>query len=73
MLTYRAIGLMSRVFANGPRDRDSVPRRVIPKLKKWYLMPPGLALSIIRYGSTVKWNNPGYGVEPSPTPWCGSY
>ena len=34
------------------------------KLKKWYLMPPSLTLSIIRYGSRVKWNNPGKGVEP---------
>ena len=40
------------------------------RLKKWYLMPPCLALSIIRYGSRVKWSNPGKGVAPSPTPWC---
>ena len=25
---------MSRVFANGPRDRGSIPGRVIPKTKK---------------------------------------
>ena len=36
-------------------------------------MPPCLTLSIIRYGSRVKWVNPGKGVAPSPTPWCGSY
>ena len=29
------------------------------KLKKWDLMPPCLTLSIIRYGSRVKWCNPG--------------
>ena len=29
------------------------------RLKKCYLMPPCLKLSIIRYGSRVKWNNPG--------------
>ena len=40
------------------------------RLKKWYLMPPCLTLSIIRYGSRVKWRNPGKGVAPSPTPWC---
>ena len=45
---YRIIGLMSRVFANGPGDRDSIPDRVIPKTEKWYLIPPCLALSIIR-------------------------
>ena len=40
------------------------------RLKKWYLMPPCLTLSIIRYGSRVKWGNPGKGVAPSPTPCC---
>ena len=30
-MTYRAIGLMSRVFANGAGDRSSIPGRVIPK------------------------------------------
>ena len=43
------------------------------RLKKWYLMPPCLTLSIIRYGSRVKWSNPGNGVAPSPTHWCSSY
>ena len=43
------------------------------RLKKWYLMPLCLTLSIIRYGSRVKWSNSGKGVVPSPTPWCGSY
>ena len=32
-----------------------------------------LTLSIIRYGSRVKWRNPGKGVASSPTPWCSSY
>ena len=44
-----------------------------PRLKKWYLMPPSLTLSIIRYGSRIRWSNPGEGVVPSPTPWCISY
>ena len=43
------------------------------RLKKWYLMPPCLTLSIIRYGSRVKWSNPAKGVAPFPTPWCSSY
>ena len=43
------------------------------RLKKWYLMPPCLTLSIIRYGSRVKWSNPGKGAAPSPTLWCSSY
>ena len=29
-----SIGLMSRMFANGPRDRVSIPGRVIPKTQK---------------------------------------
>ena len=36
-------------------------------------MPPCLTLSIIWYGSRVKWRNTGKGVVPSPTPWCNSY
>ena len=43
------------------------------RLKKWYLIHSCLTLSIIRYGSRVKWSNPGKGVAPSPTPWCSSY
>ena len=43
------------------------------RLKKWNLIPPCLTVSIIRYGSRVKWSNPGNGVAPSPTPWCSSY
>ena len=34
MHIYRAIGLMSKVFANSLGDRDSIPGRVIPKTKK---------------------------------------
>ena len=63
-----AIGLISRVFTNGPGNRGSYQR-----LKKWYLMPPCLAFSIIRLGLRVKWSNLGKGVAPSPTPRCSSY
>ena len=35
------------------------------RLKKWYLVPPCLILSIIRYASRVKWSNPGKGITPS--------
>ena len=42
------------------------------RLKNWYLIPPCLTLSIIRYISRVKWNNQGKGVAPSPTPRCSS-
>ena len=43
------------------------------RLKKCYLMPPCLALSIIRYGLRVKWVNTGKGVAPFPTSWYNSY
>ena len=31
---YQSISLMSRVFANGPGDQDSIPGWVIPKTQK---------------------------------------
>ena len=40
------------------------------RLRKRHLMPPCLTLSIIRYRSRVKWNNPGKGVASSP--WLSS-
>ena len=43
------------------------------RLKKWYLMPPCLTLSIIRLGWRVKWSHPGKGVTLFPIPWCSSY
>ena len=73
-LKLRSVGRWAvRVVTNGPGDLGSIPGRVIPKTQKWYLMPPCLTLSIIKYGSRVKWSNPGKGVAPSPTPCCSSY
>ena len=43
------------------------------RLKKWYLIPPCLTLSIIRDGSRVKWSNVGKGVARFLTPRCSSY
>ena len=43
------------------------------RLKKWYLIPPCLTLSIIRYVSRVKRSNQGKEVAPSPIPQCSSY
>ena len=67
--------IMVRAFGNGPRDLGSIPSGVILETqKKWYLMLPCLALSIIiRYVSRVKLSNPEKGVAPSPTPRCSSY
>ena len=33
----QAIGTMSRVFANSPRDQGSIPGQVIPKIQKMAL------------------------------------
>ena len=43
---------MVREFASGPGDMGLI-HVVIPKTQKWYLMPPCLTLSIIRYGLRV--------------------
>ena len=36
-MKYRAIGLMSRVFASGPGDQGSILGHVIPKTQKMVL------------------------------------
>ena len=65
------IGLVGRVFANGPEDRGSIPSWVIPKTLKTVFDTS--LLSIISYVSRVKWHNPGEEVAPSLTPQCSSY
>ena len=64
---------MSRVFANGPGDRSSIPGGIIQKTQKWYLMPSCLTLSITRYGSGLEWNYPENRLAPFSTPRCSSY
>ena len=34
---FNTVGLMSRVFANGPGDQSSIPGQVIPKTQKMVL------------------------------------
>ena len=58
------LGLVGRVFANGPGNRGSIPGRVMTKTIKLFLMPPYLTFNIIRYGSMVKWSNPGKEMHP---------
>ena len=57
---------MGRVFANGPRDRGSIPGRVIPKTQKMVL--DAALLSTQYYEIRVKWSNPGNGVIPTLQP-----
>ena len=47
-----AIGLISRVFANGQGDRGSIPGRVIPKTQKMVL--DAALLSSQHYKARVK-------------------
>ena len=67
------MGQVGKVFTNGPGDMDSIPGCVIPKTLKWYLIPPCLKLTNIRYVSRAMWSNPGKGVATSSTPRCCSY
>ena len=65
---------MVKVSTNGPGDQSSIPGRVIWNTKKkWYLIPHCLTFGIIRYGSRVKWSNPGNGITPCPSAQCSSY
>ena len=70
---YYNFDQVARVFANGLGDLGSIPRCVIPKTLKWYLIPPSSTVSDKRYVSRVKWSNPGKGVAPSSTLWYSSY
>ena len=72
-LYYIILLVVGRAFANGPGDWNLITGQVISKNQKWYLIPPCLTLSIIRYISRVKWSNPGKGVAPASPPWCSSY
>ena len=67
----REIGLVSRVFANGPGDLGSIPGRVIPKTLKMVL--DASLLNPHQYKVRVKWRNLGKGVAPSLTSRCSSY
>ena len=67
------IGLMGRVFTNGPGDQVQSQVESYQRLLKWYLIPPCLTLSNIRDLSRVKWSNPKKRVAPFPIPQCSSY
>ena len=68
---YDVIGLVGRVFTNGPEDLGSIPGRVILKTLKMIL--DTLTFSNKRYVSTVKWSNPRKRVAPSLTYRWRSY
>ena len=63
----RAISQVSRLFTNDPRDRGSIPGRVVSMLLEAAL------LNTQHYKVSVKWSNPENEVAPSPTLRYGSY
>ena len=67
------IGLVVRVFANGPGDLGSIPGRVIPKTQKMVLDASLLNTQHYKVRIKVKVEQSREGVTPSPTPWCSSY
>ena len=65
---HRLIGLVGRVFTNGPGYQGSIPGRVIQKTFKKLVLDTSL-LKSQHYISRVKWSNSGKRVALSPTPW----
>ena len=70
---YQFMGIVVRVFTNGPRDQGSIPGWVIPKTKKMVLDTSLLNTQHYKVWNKSKWSNPGNNVAPFPTPWCSSY
>ena len=69
----RLLGLVGRVFTNGPGDLGSVPGRVIPKTLKMVLDTSLLNTQHYKVRIKGKLSNPGKGEAPSSTPRCSSY
>ena len=58
---YKASVLLAWWLECSPRAQETWVQSQVEsyqRLQKWYLMPPCLTLSIIRYWSRVKWRNP---------------
>ena len=73
VLSTRLIGLVCRVFANGPRDLRSIPGRVISKALKMVLDTS--LLNTQQYKVRIKGKveqSREWSVAP-PTPRCSSY
>ena len=67
------IGLMSRVFTNGPGDRGSILGRVVPKAQKMVLDVALLNTQHYKVRIKGKVEQSREGVAPSTTPQCSSY
>ena len=68
-----SIGIMGRVFTNGPGEWDSIPDWIIPKPQKMVLDISLITSHFWSIPYNAKWNNPGRGVAPSLTPRYCSY
>ena len=58
------------MFANGPKDRGSIPGRVLPKTQN--MVHDDFWLNIQHYKVRIKgkWSNPGKAVASYPKPPC---
>ena len=70
--TYWAIGLVSRVFTNGPRDPGSIPGWIMPNTQKIVLDTSLLNTQYYKVHIKGKVEQSRKGVVPSPTPQCSS-
>ena len=64
---------MSRVFANGPGDQNSILGQVIPKTQKIELDTALLNTQHYKVSIKGKVEQSREGVVPSPIPWFCSY
>ena len=73
MLSVKQGGIKYHFFSLecSPIDRETGTQKTGTRCSL-ALIPCG-SLRIIRYRLRVKWNNPGNGVAPFPTPCCSSY
>ena len=72
-LLFFNISISLNFLSNSLRSFFSSPTLFLgvgQRLKKYYLLPLCLTLSIIRFRSRVTWSNPWKGVAFSPTRWC---
>ena len=65
LFSNRAVGLMSRVFANSPGDRFQSQVESYQRLQKMVL--DAALVNTRHYNVRVKWISPGNEVAPSPT------
>ena len=61
----RSIGIIVRLFANGSRNRGSIPGRVIPKTQKMVLDASLLNTQKNKVRIKGKWSNTVTGIVPS--------